>query len=212
MAKHMRGRMCSGMPVEGRPADPLETGLGQLNDERFAMLVDGRRLLMQQRGEVFDHFARALQGIAVDRVLEVGTADGALIVGLRELLPEAELFTVDIKMEPWFEAMFGSRHIQFSPNGYLADEVREFVARPGMLMVLCDGVDKIAEFKYFAPLLKPGDIICAHDYLGFTEHLLWHTGCISVEDVGQVCLNHDLVPFKPEIFGVVVWLAMRKEG
>lgn len=34
----------------------------------------------------------------------------------------------------------------------------------GRTLILCDGGDKVREFLTFAPLLKPGDAIMAHDY------------------------------------------------
>ena len=43
--------------------------------------------------------------------------------------------------------------------------VREWIdATQGPSLIFCDGGDKPAEIKHFAPMLRPGDYILTHDY------------------------------------------------
>ena len=112
----------------------------------------------------------------VVRVLEIGTHRG----GLASLLAARTLFswtpfealTVEINaalLAPKTRVDLASttglalRLQDCFGDAFLA-EAREFVARPGLTLVYCDGGDKPREVLTFAPLLKPGDLIAAHDY------------------------------------------------
>lgn len=50
-------------------------------------------------------------------------------------------------------------------NGYMrADEIRGLVRSKGMTCLFTDCIDKPWEFKTFAPMLKPGDVLAVHDW------------------------------------------------
>jgi hypothetical protein len=173
--------------------------------------TDGVMLSMQQRPEVFAHFRQALTGVPLARILEVGTAEGGLTVGLRELFPEVPITTIDIVERPWYRAMFAAHNISYRIDGaYDGSEVAAWVQQPGISLVLCDGGNKLREFAHFAGIIKPGDIIAAHDYEGHPNHLPW--GCVETSDGGiaVACAAHGLEPFQHDLFGRVVWAAKRK--
>jgi hypothetical protein len=50
-------------------------------------------------------------------------------------------------------------------NGYKrVKQIRKLVQRPGKTVIFTDCIDKPWEFKTFAPMLKPGDILAIHDW------------------------------------------------
>ena len=55
----------------------------------------------------------------------------------------------------------------------------------GTTLLLCDGGDKRREFNTFAPLLKPGDIVGAHDLCIGDRYWAWSE--ISEADVEETC-------------------------
>jgi hypothetical protein len=72
-------------------------------------------------------------------------------------------------------------------------DLRPLIAGFGMTVLLCDGGDKRREFETFAPLLKPGDIIGAHDLHRGDQYWGWSE--ITEADVQDTCGRHGLVPF-----------------
>ena len=98
------------------------------------------------------------------RIIEIGTALGGLSVLFR--LCNAEFVTYDIEDVRFDKGLFDSLGIDFR----LADcferekEIADLIQKEGTTLLFCDGGDKPKEFKTFARYLKPGDVICAHDY------------------------------------------------
>ena len=111
-------------------------------------------------------------------IIEIGTGAGALSIFLglecyeRELKP---LMTYDIKgfvteKEDIFNykepRLFKLLNIKFIVRDCFHEEsiqeIKEYANRPVLFM--CDGGNKLKEFKYFAELIKPGSIIASHDW------------------------------------------------
>lgn len=98
------------------------------------------------------------------------------------------------------------------------DEIAKLIASPGISYVLCDGGDKPRELALFAPYLKPGDVIAAHDYnhmAHFTkdvELMAWPWGEITREQGVEVATANGLEPFLQEHFDFAGWLAFKKPG
>jgi len=77
----------------------------------------------------------------------------------------------------------------------------------GVVLLLCDGGDKVKEFNLFAQFLKPGDVIMAHDYSkdGLGRHEIEHS------DVANTCNVYNLAAvmeaqFEPYRWGVFLRL------
>jgi hypothetical protein len=68
--------------------------------------------------------------------------------------------------------------------------------------------DKRREFSTFAPLLKSGDIIGAHDLYVGADYWAWSE--ITEADVADVCERHELVRLMQEEFAPAGWLMRRK--
>lgn len=77
----------------------------------------------------------------------------------------------------------------------------------GLSLILCDGGNKVKEFRTFAPFLKSGDIIAAHDF-GGREFWPWEE--IRIEDVSDVIEKENLVRFMEDVFENTGWLVCRK--
>ena len=172
-------------------------------------------------GSVFRALFRTFKPV---RVLEIGTAAGGLTLLIRDLLDEAgcqttPFWTVDpmAMPRPYLE-VDGINYIHadaFEPE--LLERLQGYVAKPGPTLMICDGGDKKREFRTFAPHLKSGDIIMAHDYapteeyfrgVMFSQHWNWLE--ITEMDVGPVSKAHNLIPHMQDEFQRVAWACRRK--
>ena len=66
--------------------------------------------------------------------------------------------------EPIFDRLGIDMRIRDLDHDFVRGEIAREMQRPGLTILLCDGPDKVAEVKTFAPFMKPGDLIMAHDY------------------------------------------------
>jgi len=108
----------------------------------------------------------------IKRICEIGTAQGGTTVlfGLHMFKNEGVTLTFDNAgtfNSKWRElsVLLG---IEFSNLDVFKEEgtnkLKEFVQRDGVSLLFCDGGNKVQEFNSFAPFLKSGDVIMAHDY------------------------------------------------
>jgi len=103
-------------------------------------------------------------------IVEIGTGSGALttVLGLWGISRNIPVLSVDIKNihdDKVFRAL-KITYIQLDEfSDYLISEVKRFINRVnGPILFICDGGNKIREFNFWAPLLKPNSIIAAHDW------------------------------------------------
>lgn len=96
------------------------------------------------------------------------------------------------------------------------ENLKKDIKRKGKTLVLCDGGNKIKEFKYIAPFLKTGDILMAHDYMENEDVKLkclnkeWGSCEIMDKDVKEELELYNLIPIYKEIFDSVFWLCVTK--
>jgi hypothetical protein len=115
----------------------------------------------------------------IERVVELGTAWGGLsmLLGLHALQLGADFVSYDNGdcFEHWSTdgpyawdtpvgELFSNSFRIGDVFGEYLDEIKETVALPGRTLLVCDGGNKRLEYKTFAPLLKPGDIVTVHDW------------------------------------------------
>ena len=81
------------------------------------------------------------------------------------------------------------------------------IERGGLTVVLCDGGNKPEEYNLYAPFLKQGDIIAAHD---FQHHPHWPFSEINEAQVANACAKYSLEPFMNEDMHKAGWLVRRK--
>lgn len=94
-------------------------------------------------------------------------------------------------------------------SGVATDRIVQLMKQDGTAYLMCDGGNKVKEFNFFAPLLKSGDVIAAHDYSAREEYWPWSE--VTVPQVRDAVNRHNLKPFMQEHFDMAGWLAYRKE-
>ena len=193
-----------------------------------------KNLYAQQHNNAFGVFEQFLSAVKPARILEIGTAGGGFTLFLREKLNElglkdsmiisfdindAEQYdkvlrplnNLDIYILNIFDATY--------KNIVYAEMIRSYIGQDGLTLVLCDGGNKISEFRILSGLLKPGDIIMAHDYIDTIENFndnfrdkIWNWREIGYEHISDVCKENNLAPFFKEDMAKVVWACYRKNS
>lgn len=108
-----------------------------------------------------------LSQLGFDRVIELGTQNGGFTIFLSGLFPRVITFDnkvfgrTMIKFKEIPNISFHERNIFFKNS---IAEIANHIQEHGRALVLCDNGNKIREVDTFAPYLKPGDVIMAHDY------------------------------------------------
>jgi predicted O-methyltransferase YrrM len=161
---------------------------------------------MQQNYVALSAFDFLFKEVDIHRVIEIGTAAGGLTVFLALAVPQ--VVTLDIADYREYRPTMNKLGIDFRCGDVFQhiDEIRDLINLPGTSLVLCDGGNKPLELRTFAPFLKPGDIIAAHDYA--TEDNEWGFSEIRVEDADG--LDY-LEPFLSEVMGKAAWLSFRRK-
>lgn len=170
----------------------------------------------------------------IKTIIELGTCCGGFTIFLRNhrlLSSDVELHTYDFtewNLSGRDGALNDGREIfkKYNINFHLADifshetvdQIKSLIQRPGRSIVFCDGGDKKREFNLFAPFLKNGDIILAHDYIDTNENFeknfknkIWDGHEISDSDIDAVCKIYNLKPFLQQELAKAVWASRIKE-
>lgn len=179
-------------------------------------------------------FKKLFNTINPHRVLEIGTSCGGLTLMLRDILDnlgltECDLRTYDVNPDHDRTILFNSnlnydfrlKNLFNQPYSDLCDvngqEVIDYIAEEGPIIVLCDGGCKINEFNILSKFIKPGDIIMAHDYAPTVEYFeshnkdkIWNWCEIFDKDVADACNSNNLIPYMADEFSAVVWLCRKK--
>lgn len=191
-------------------------------------IYDG--LIISQHENVGLVFDELIRKIKPKQILEIGTADGGLTLLLRDILNNNGLYDSLIRTYDIIEQVNlknkTSNNIEIitkNPFNYPysdlehPDEIREFIQKEGVTLVLCDGGYKINEFKLISKFLKVGDIIMAHDYIHdeklFKEEIenkIWNWQEIQYSDIEKTCLINNLESYMLEEFQRVVWVCKMK--
>lgn len=179
-------------------------------------------------------FRKLFEETRPSQLLEIGTSYGGLTVFLRDLLDDVGLehsilrsydildmdrsFLYDSvnnksRMEIYSKNLFDNMYF----NLYEVEEATEFIQRNGVTVVLCDGGSKKNEVNILTPLLKPGDIIMAHDYAPnstyfetYIKDKIWSWCEIQDSDIEETVNQYNLQPFHQEEFLQVVWMCKVK--
>ncbi|MFM7796490.1 MAG: hypothetical protein ACKO7N_06985, partial [Candidatus Nitrosotenuis sp.] len=173
-------------------------------------------LFMSQHRDAPKVFTQLLDVVRPYRILEIGTFHGGLTLMLRDLLNNIGLSgstirTYDINDQEFLRPLVADQLVDIRTKNlfhetytdFLSDqtkkEVEEFIQSDGTTMVLCDGGCKKCEYNLLAPLLKPQDIIMAHDYSPNQEYFkknmenkIWNWCEIEDKDIEEVSLNYKL--------------------
>jgi len=180
----------------------------------------------QQNPEAFEVFYNFLNDVKPKRILEIGTGIGGFIMSLKlfvdELELDTELRTYDINGSFMYNTLKENgidNRLEniFYDDGTINPEVIDYIQQDGITLVLCDGGNKINEFRIFSQHIKVGDFIFAHDYAKdpdyFETHLnrkIWNWHEIHDSDIEPSVVEHNLESFMPDEFQKAVWVCKKK--
>jgi cephalosporin hydroxylase len=171
------------------------------------------------------------------QVLEIGTSYGGLSLLIRDTLDKVGLTssrfrTYDV-METnrhWLEeAIKSGEDIDFriknvfnQPYSDLleehVEEIREYIQKDGVTIVMCDGGSKRNEVNILSRFLKSGDVIMAHDYSPNSEYFethingkVWNWHEIEDAHIQEAVDKYSLESYLQEDFQEVVWVCKKKK-
>lgn len=173
---------------------------------------------------VFYEFLKQTQPV---NILEIGTALGGFTKILKEFIDELKLpcniLSYEIHNQPWYQDMRDAGidvrvENVFTEHYVDVDQfVKEYIARPGTTIVLCDGGSKKDEFNVLSDYLKVGDFILAHDY-GYDSEVferdikgkVWNWCEITESDIAVPCNRNNLLDYDRTTFNNVAWVCKVK--
>lgn len=176
----------------------------------------------QQHHGVFQVFYDYFKSVKPANILEIGTALGGFTMFLKIICDELDLKTsilsYDIHRNAWYDDMIKDgvdvRVENVFSEGFadVKQEVKDFIHKPGVTVVLCDGGYKQGEFKLLSKFIKQGDFILAHDY-GETREIfdnkifnnIWNWCEITEGEITEACKENNLIDFDKETFNNVAW-------
>lgn len=162
---------------------------------------------MHQAPKIIDCFKKFLKNKNFDTIIEIGTAFGGLTMLLVDLNPFAKIHTFDVT--DWSKNLIdgATKHIG---NVFFEEKenIVSMILEEKKILLICDGGDKPKEFNVFAPYLKSGDFIIAHDYEENTCNWEWvEIRKTDIEDIVKEC---NLLPHMSDVMGEVAWACFEK--
>lgn len=145
---------------------------------------------------------KVLRSYHFDSIIETGTYRGglSLFFGLHAMRMGAKAVTFDILPEPT-EALYKKLKpllpLEFYQLDCVSDEATKIIYRYtslGRTLLYCDAM-KVGEFNLYAPILKVGDVIMAHDRaneMAVKNRYAREIWDKDIKDVVQMC---NLQPF-----------------
>lgn len=188
-------------------------------------------LFMSQNTNAEKVFEEILKTLKPKRILEIGTFHGGLTLALRDItnnigLEDTLLRTYDpaeqkflkpivqqkgLKIDVRTKNVFSHSYLEWKDEESKA-EIADYINEEGTTLVLCDGGCKRCEFNLIAPLLKPNDVIMAHDYAPnkeyFQEHIegkIWDWLEIEDSHIAKVSQENNLVSYMQEVAQQAAW-------
>jgi len=201
------------------------TKTSNLTENDSLSAFDGN--MAQQHHNVYSTFYKLIDDTKPKRILEIGTALGGFTMFLKKVVDsfnlDTKILTFDISARPWYDDMKKMGidvRVEDIFNDYqdIPNEIKNFIKQDGLTIILCDGGDKIREFKLLSHFLKKGDIIMAHDYAPNQDYFdnyingkIWNWLEIQDKDINESCMKHNLTPFMEYELRDVVWVGKIKE-
>jgi len=152
------------------------------------------------------------------RIVELGSGNGGFttVLGIHAWRIGAKVYSFERHLAP--DARWKSLAEFLGIEFFMGDlfgmvpAIKQIIQFDGPTILLCDNGNKIREFHLFAPYLKSGDIIAAHDHLcvgeGGFEWWPWRE--ITPADIAGTVSTCDLRPFMQEHFDMTGWLVYKR--
>jgi cephalosporin hydroxylase len=109
-----------------------------------------------------------IQNPQIKGIVEIGTAHGALttVLGLWGVKLGIPVVSMDHNAGLHDEAIFERLGVEFIECDENSEEATENISAMCMdpLFIYCDGGNKPEEFRKWAPIIRPGSVIAAHDW------------------------------------------------
>lgn len=162
-------------------------------------------------------WSEVIQREKPERIIEIGTWKGGFtcVLGLAMRSIRGILSYDNDEGRPWqhnshWMAVLGAeqRRIDVFCDDGMWEIEKALAVRKTIL--LCDGGNKIREFQTFAPFLKSGDMIAAHDYTDTRSLQFWNTQEIVPLDVEKTVQECGLERYEPQLMAEAGWLAYKK--
>ena len=199
----------------------------KINLEENDGLSSYMNMAAQQNHNVYKVFYNFLNEVKPKRILEIGTALGGFTQFLNKVSNKLNLdiniLSYDIHRMNWYDTMINEgidvRVENVFNNDYssVKQEIIDFIQEDGLILVLCDGGNKVGEFNLLSNYIKEGDFIMAHDYADNRENFdnnfnrkIWNWHEIQDSDINESCLKNNLKSYNKEIFDSVVWVCKIK--
>lgn len=186
--------------------------------------------MMQNRHAILavDRLLRHLEddGRRPARIVELGTGCGGLSVlfHIYATAVGATFSTYDLHAHGTaarglFEQLGVDARARDLEAPFTVAEIARDLQAPGVSLLVCDGPDKAAEVTRFAPYLKTGDLVMAHDYAAshdeFARHArgrTWNYCEITDGDIAAAIDAHGLEAVCPEVLAPGAWMCKVKRG
>lgn len=169
---------------------------------------------MLQNRRAVPAWSYAFEQLRPTYVIETGTWTGGftccLAIAARNYA--AKVVTFDLSadseaMAAWYDFLDVRRERADCLSEPAIAQIRALIeGAGGPVYVLCDAGNKVKEFRTFAAMIRPGDVIAAHDNAGPE----WPWSEIREEDVADVAAQYSLAPWLPEVFHNTGWLVKRR--
>ncbi len=147
-------------------------------------------------------------------IIEIGCYSGGLSCCLAIAMENIKGFVVCIDKNEFCEDLIRWKAILplvFKRLDVLSVEgiriISDLISAHSPCVVLCDNGKKPVEFNTYAPFLKKGDIIAAHDY---AHDPFWPWQEITDADVVDACAKNRLEPYMQDVMREAGWLVRRK--
>jgi cephalosporin hydroxylase len=177
----------------------------------------------QQMETAFNVFEKFLRKVRPSRIIELGSGKGGWARFLRDALDsnglrDSPVFTYDHRF--WQKDSHPKKGLFYENKDFYQefDSIKKLTQRSGISLILCDGAKKVEEMRKFAPCLKSGDVIMAHDFIKdketfqsefYPHRWKWHQ--VSEDKISDICEQNDLEPFWQDEMAEIVWACRRKK-
>lgn len=202
--------------------------IGNFDDELSRSVF--HNFTAMQRPEVQVVFNEFINKEQPSLVVEIGTAFGGLALALHNICNplgikfitydiqentssiEIRKFGVDFRVHNIFETK-----PSWTEYTLINSALTELNSYPSPRLFLCDGGNKIAEYNAFAKILRPTDILMAHDY-AFDDYAgkmniennIWAWKEIDDGHINKSMKRYNIEYYQMNIWEKLVWACTRK--